>query len=60
MGSLFRQRRARALAELEPFALGRLLSQKRVEFDSGYWVNMGPFATRAAAENRSATCAGKV
>jgi len=44
--------RTRALAELEPFALGRLLSQKRVEFDSGYWVNMGPFTNRAAAENR--------
>ena len=46
--------RTRALADLEPLALGRLLSQKRVEFDSGYWVNMGPFATRAAAENRIA------
>src|SRR5437762_530497 len=44
--------RARALADLEPLALGRLLSQKRVEFDSGYWVNMGPFATRAAAETK--------
>jgi hypothetical protein len=44
--------RARALADLEPLALGRLLSQKRVEFDSGYWVNTGPFATRAAAETR--------
>ena len=44
--------RTRALAELEPFALGRLLSQKRVEFDTGYWVNMGPFPTRAAAESR--------
>ena len=30
--------RTRALAELEPLALGRLVSQKRVEFDSGYWV----------------------
>lgn len=46
--------RTRALAELEPLALGRLLSQKRVEFDSGYWVNMSPFATRAAAETRIA------
>ena len=46
--------RTRALTELEPLALGRLVSQKRVEFDSGYWVNMGPFATRAAAENRIA------
>ena len=44
--------RTRALADLEPFALGRLLSQKRVEFDNGFWVNMGPFATRTAAENR--------
>lgn len=44
--------RTRAQGDLEPLALGRLLSQKRVEFDSGYWVNMGPFATRAAAENR--------
>ena len=44
--------RARALADLEPLALGRLLSQKRVEFDSGYWVNTGPFPTRAAADTR--------
>jgi hypothetical protein len=44
--------RTRALSDLEPLALGRLVSQKRVDFDSGYWVNMGPFATRAAAENR--------
>jgi hypothetical protein len=44
--------RARALADLEPLALGRLLTQKRVEFDGGFWVNMGPFATRAAAEAR--------
>jgi hypothetical protein len=44
--------RTRALAELEPLALGRLVSQKRVEFDNGYWVNMGPFASRAAAESR--------
>lgn len=45
--------RARALAELEPLALGRLLSQKRVEFDGGYWVSMGPFPSRAAADNRA-------
>ncbi|MCC6193716.1 MAG: SPOR domain-containing protein [Burkholderiales bacterium] len=44
--------RGRALAELEPLQLGRLLSQKRVEYDSGYWVNTGPFASRAAAETR--------
>ncbi|MFO1315774.1 MAG: SPOR domain-containing protein [Burkholderiales bacterium] len=51
-GPLSDPERARALAELEPLALGRLLSQKRVEFDGGFWVNMGPFATRAAAETR--------
>src|SRR5690349_20124946 len=46
--------RTRALTDIEPLALGRLVSQKKVEFDSGYWVNMGPFASRASAENRMA------
>jgi hypothetical protein len=46
--------RTRALADLEPLALGRLLTQKRVEFDSGFAVNMSPFPTRAAAEARIA------
>ena len=46
--------RTRALSDIEPLALGRLVSQKRVEFDNGYWVNMGPFATRATAEARIA------
>jgi cell division septation protein DedD len=30
------------------------MSQKRVDYDNGYWVNMGPFASRATAENRVA------
>ena len=46
--------RVRAASELEPLALGRLVSQKRVDYESGYWVNMGPFASRANAENRVA------
>jgi hypothetical protein len=46
--------RTRALSDIEPLALGRLVSQKRVEFDNGYWVNMGPFASRATAEARVA------
>ena len=46
--------RTRALSDIEPLALGRLVSQKKVDVDNGYWVNMGPFATRAAAENRVA------
>ncbi len=44
--------RARALADVEPLALGRLLTQKRVEFDNGYWVTAGPFSNRGAAETR--------
>jgi hypothetical protein len=46
--------RSRALSDIEPLALGRLVSQKRVEFDNGYWVNMGPFGARATAETRIA------
>src|SRR3954447_11105526 len=46
--------RARAASELEPLALGRLVSQRRVDYESGYWVNMGPFASRSNAENRVA------
>ncbi len=46
--------RTRAMSEIEPLALGRLVSQKKVEIESGYWVNMGPFTTRAAAESRIA------
>ncbi|MFO1413636.1 MAG: SPOR domain-containing protein [Burkholderiales bacterium] len=46
--------RTRALAELEPLNLGRLLTQKRVEFDGGFVVVMGPIANRTAAEARVA------
>jgi hypothetical protein len=46
--------RARALAELEPLQLGRLVSQRRVEADGGFWVSLGPFATRGAADRRVA------
>lgn len=46
--------RTRALADLEPLGLGRTVTQKRVEFDSGFSVSLGPFANRAAAETRVA------
>jgi hypothetical protein len=46
--------RQRAMAELEPFALGRLLTFKRVEAGAGYWVFVAPFATSASAERRAA------
>lgn len=44
--------RTRALADLEPLGLGRLISPKRVEANTGFWVYLSPFATRGAAERR--------
>jgi hypothetical protein len=44
--------RTRALADLEPLALGRLVSQRRVDVPSSYWVYAGSFTTRANAERR--------
>ena len=46
--------RARALADLEPLVLGRLLTQKKVDANTGYWVFLSPFSSRAAAERRMA------
>ncbi len=46
--------RTRALADLEPLALGRLLTQKRVEFDGGFNVFLGPFPNRGTADIRAA------
>lgn len=51
-GPLSDGERGRALVELEPLALGRVLSQKRVDADGSYWVNMSPFPSRAAADKR--------
>jgi hypothetical protein len=44
--------RTRALADLQPLQLGALLTQRRVDVDGAFGVNVGPFATRAAAEKR--------
>ena len=46
--------RARALADLEPLALGRLLSQKRIEASMAFWVFLPPAANRAEADRRVA------
>ena len=43
--------RAKVIADLEPLALGRLLTQRRVEFDA-FMVAIAPFPTRTAADNR--------
>jgi hypothetical protein len=46
--------RARALADVESLALGRLLSQRRVETATAYWVFLPPLASKAAADKRAA------
>jgi hypothetical protein len=45
--------RAKVVADLEPLALGRLLTQRRVEFDNAFVVGISPFPTRAAADIRA-------
>jgi SPOR domain len=44
--------RAKALADLDSLQLGRLLTQRRVDVDGAFWVNVGPFPNRAIAERR--------
>ena len=47
--------RVRAEGDLEPLAPGRLVSQRPLAAEPGsYWVNLGPIATRGAAEQRAA------
>jgi hypothetical protein len=46
--------RSRALAEIDPLGLGRLLTQKRVESASSYWVFLPPAVNKAAADKRLA------
>jgi hypothetical protein len=44
--------RTKVIADLEPLALGRLLTQRRVELDNTYSVGISPFPNRNSAENR--------
>ena len=53
-GPLSEADRARALADLEPLALGRLLTQRKVDSSTAYWVYVPPLANKAAAETRAA------
>ena len=46
--------RTRALADLEPLALGKLLTQRRIESSTAFWVYVPPLANKAAAETRAA------
>ena len=51
-GPLSDVERVKAIADLEPLQLGRLLSQRRVDIDSVYWVSLGPFANKSLADRR--------
>ncbi len=51
-GPLSDAERAKAVSELDLLQLGKLLTQRKVDVDSAFWVNVGPFATRGAAEKR--------
>ena len=44
--------RARALADLDPLGLGKLVTQKRVETPMAYWTFIPPLANKAAAGKR--------
>jgi hypothetical protein len=46
--------KARALAELEPLGLGRLLTPKRIESNASYWVFLPRTANRGAVDRRVA------
>jgi hypothetical protein len=45
--------RTRALIDIEPLALGKLVSQRRVETPATWWVYLPPFASKAAADKRA-------
>lgn len=53
-GPLAEADRARALADLEPLALGKLLTQKRVETTTSFWVFLPPAPSRFEADRRIA------
>jgi len=46
--------RARALADIEPLGIGKLVSQRRIETPTAWWVYIPPFTTKAAADKRVA------
>ncbi|MDQ6620537.1 MAG: SPOR domain-containing protein [Pseudomonadota bacterium] len=44
--------RARALADLEPLGLGRLVSSRRADPVTSYWTYIAPLTSRRSAERR--------
>jgi len=53
-GPLSDAERAKVLGDLEPMALGRLLTLRRVEVDNAFSVSISSFPSRPAAETRAA------
>jgi hypothetical protein len=53
-GPLTEADRARAIADLDPLALGKLLTQKRIETTTSFWVYLPPAPNRAEADRRAA------
>ena len=53
-GPLSDTEKARALATLEPLDLAKLMSQKKVEVITNYWVFIPPAANKVAADRRLA------
>lgn len=51
-GPLSDTERARALAMIEPLDLGKLMSQKKVEIVTNYWLFLPPAANKSAADKR--------
>ena len=51
-GPLSDGEKARALAQLEPLELARLISQKKVEVITNYWVFIPPAANKPSADKR--------
>ncbi|MEO8346391.1 MAG: SPOR domain-containing protein [Betaproteobacteria bacterium] len=52
-GPLSDVERAKVMLDLEPLALGRLLTQRRVELDNAFMVNVAPFPSRNSADTRA-------
>lgn len=51
-GPLSDGEKARALAQLEPLELARLISQKKIEVITNYWVFIPPAANKPSADKR--------
>jgi len=58
-GPLSEADRARALSDLEPLQLGKLLTQRRSETSNTFWVYLPPVQNRADADRRAADAKAK-